>query len=61
LNRAEFDEAESLLQDVIALDPQSAEANELLDRLLTLKEKEGLGSFRILRDWFPSGTARRKP
>jgi DNA-binding response OmpR family regulator len=61
LNRGEFDEAEDLLRAVIARDPQSTEANELLDRLLTLKEKEGLGSFRVLRDWFPSGAARKKP
>ena len=55
VNRGEFDEAERLLREVIALDSQSDEAHELLDRLLTLKEKEGQGSFRMLRDWFPSG------
>ena len=36
----------------------STEAHELLDRLLPLKEQEARGSFRILRDWFPSGAGR---
>ena len=27
----------------------------LLDRLLTLKEREGLGAFPVLREWFPGG------
>ena len=54
LNRGEFDQAEQLLRDVIALDPRSLQAHELLDRLLTLKEREGRGSFPILREWFPS-------
>ena len=31
------------------------DAHELLDRLQKLKEQEARGSFRILRDWFPSG------
>ena len=56
MNRGQFSEAESLLREIIALDPGSAEAHELLDRLQTLKEQEERGSFRILRDWFPSGT-----
>jgi DNA-binding response OmpR family regulator len=60
LNRGQFSEAEPLLRELIALDPRSAEAAELLDRLLTLKEQEERGSFRILRDWFPSGKARLK-
>ncbi|MFI5458564.1 MAG: response regulator [Isosphaerales bacterium] len=60
LNRGEFSEAESLLREIIALDPGSAEATELLDRLQKLKEQDAHGSFRILRDWFPSGTTRRK-
>jgi len=60
LNRGEFSEAESLLREIIAFDPGSAEAPELLDRLQTLKEQEERGSFRILRDWFPSGTTRGK-
>jgi DNA-binding NtrC family response regulator len=58
INRGQFSEAEVLLRDLIALDPRSAEAHELLDRLLTLKAREAQGSFRILRDWFPSGAAR---
>jgi DNA-binding NtrC family response regulator len=60
INRGQFSEAEVLLHDVIVLDPRSTEAHELLDRLLILKEQEARGSFRILRDWFPSGTARAK-
>ena len=60
INRGQFSEAEVLLRDLIALDPRSTEAHELLDRLLILKEQEARGSFRILRDWFPSGTARAK-
>jgi DNA-binding NtrC family response regulator len=60
LNRGEFSEAESLLREIIALDPRSAEAPELLGRLLTLKEQEERGSFRILRDWFPGGKSRGK-
>jgi DNA-binding response OmpR family regulator len=59
LNRGEFSEADRLLRDVIARDPDSTDARELLDRLLDLKEQEGRGSFRILQDWFPSGTSRR--
>jgi DNA-binding NtrC family response regulator len=60
INRGQFSEAEVLLRELIALDPRSTEAHELLDRLLILKEQEARGSFRILRDWFPSGTARAK-
>jgi len=60
LNRGQFHEAESLLRKIIALDPGSPEAPELLNRLRTLKEQEEQGSFRILRDWFPSGTTPRK-
>ncbi len=55
VNRGEFDEAERLLREAIALDAESDEAHELLDRLLILKEKEGQGSFAMLRGWFPSG------
>jgi DNA-binding response OmpR family regulator len=55
INRGEFDEAERLLREVLAGDPDLKEAHELLDRLLTLKEREGRGSFAILRDWFPGG------
>ncbi len=60
INRGQFSEAEALLRELIVLDPKSTEAHELLDRLLTLKKQEERGSFRILRDWFPSGTARGK-
>jgi DNA-binding NtrC family response regulator len=60
INRGQFSEAEVLLRDVISVNPRSTEAHELLDRLLTLKAQEARGSFRILRDWFPSGTARGK-
>ncbi len=55
INRGEFEEAERLLREVLAGDPDLKEAHELLDRLLTLKEREGRGSFAILRDWFPGG------
>ncbi len=55
VNRGEFEEAERLLREVIALDPRSKEGHELLDRLLILKEKEGNGSFSMLRNWFPVG------
>jgi DNA-binding NtrC family response regulator len=60
INRGEFGEAKSLLRDVISANPRSTEAHELLDRLETLKEQEAHGGFRILRDWFPSGTSRTK-
>jgi DNA-binding NtrC family response regulator len=60
INRGQFSEAEALLRDVIDSDPHSAEAHELLDRLTALKDQEAHGSFRILRDWFPSGTTRGK-
>lgn len=55
LNRGEFEEAERLLREVVALDSRSEQAHELLDRLVTLKERDGHGSFSVLRDWFPSG------
>jgi DNA-binding NtrC family response regulator len=60
LNRGQFSEAASLLKELIALEPGSAEAGELLIRLQTLEEQEARGSYRILRDWFPSGTTRGK-
>jgi DNA-binding NtrC family response regulator len=60
INRGEFSEAESLLRDVITALPRSAEAHELLDRLVAVKaQEEAHGSFRILRNWFPSGTGRK--
>jgi len=60
LNLGQFSAAEPLLREITALDPSSREARELLERLETLKEQEQRGSFRILRDWFPSGKARGK-
>jgi DNA-binding response OmpR family regulator len=54
INRGDFEEAEQQLRDVLAGDPDSQEANQLLDRLLTLKEREGHGSFSLLREWFPT-------
>jgi DNA-binding NtrC family response regulator len=57
INRGQFSEAESVLRELIALEPKSGLAHELYDRLLRLKEQEARGSFRILRDWFPSGNA----
>ncbi len=61
LNLGQFSAAEPLLREIIALDPGSREAHELLGRLETLKKHEESGSFRILRDWFPSGKVRGKP
>jgi DNA-binding response OmpR family regulator len=61
LNRGDFDEAERMLREVLGADADSKEAHELLDRLLTLKEREGGGSFAILREWFPGGAGRVKP
>jgi DNA-binding NtrC family response regulator len=60
LNRGQFSEAESLLRGIIGVDPGSVEAPELLDRLQALKDHEARGSYRILRDWFPSGKMRGK-
>jgi DNA-binding NtrC family response regulator len=60
LNLGQFSAALPLLREIIAFDPGSREAHELLDRLETLKKHEERGSFRILRDWFPSGKARGK-
>jgi DNA-binding response OmpR family regulator len=53
INRGQFEEAERLLREVLAGAPDSKEAHDLLDRLLTLKEREGNGSFSLLREWFP--------
>ena len=61
LNQGRFSEAESLLREIRALDPGSVEAVDLLERLEKLKEQESVGSYRILRDWFPGGNTRRKP
>lgn len=53
INRGDFAEAELQLRAILAGAPDSREADELLDRLLTLKEREGHGSFSVLREWFP--------
>jgi DNA-binding response OmpR family regulator len=55
INRGQFSEAETLLRELIATEPKSTLAHELYNRLQKLKEQEARGSFRILRDWFPSG------
>jgi DNA-binding NtrC family response regulator len=60
LNRGQFSEAEAVLREFRAGDPGSAEVALLLERLEKLKEQESQGSYRILRDWFPSGKTRRK-
>ena len=59
LNQGRFSEAENVLREIRALEPGSAEGAELLERLEKLKAQEAHGSFRILRDWFPSGNTRR--
>jgi len=61
LNLGQFSAAEPLLREILALDPGSREAHELLDRLEALKAQDERGGFRILRDWFPSGKVRGKP
>jgi DNA-binding NtrC family response regulator len=60
INRGQFSEAEVFLDDLIKRVPGSHETHTLRDRLLTLKAQEARGSFRILRDWFPSGAAHGK-
>jgi DNA-binding NtrC family response regulator len=60
LIRGQFTEAETVLREILAAEPGSAEAGMLLDRLEQLREQEVQGPYRILRDWFPSGSARRK-
>jgi DNA-binding response OmpR family regulator len=60
INRGEFEEAERLLREVLAGDPHSKEAHELLDQLFTLKEREGSGAFPLLREWFPAGAGKVK-
>jgi DNA-binding response OmpR family regulator len=60
INRGQFDDAERLLREVLGIDSDCRQAHELLDRLLTLKEREGAGSFRMLREWFPSGAGRTR-
>jgi DNA-binding NtrC family response regulator len=60
LNRGRWSEAEVVLREIRAAEPGSSEAALLLERLETLREQESQGPYRILRDWFPSGKARRK-
>jgi DNA-binding NtrC family response regulator len=60
LNLGQFSAAERLLGEIVALDPANRQAHELANRLESLKEADSQGSFRILRDWFPSGKARNK-
>jgi DNA-binding response OmpR family regulator len=60
INRCQFDEAESILLEIISGDPQSTEADALLKRLQKLKDDESQGSYRILRDWFPGGNRGRR-
>jgi DNA-binding response OmpR family regulator len=60
LNRGQFSEAETVLREIRAAEPGSTEAAALLERLEKLREQEAHGPYRILRDWFPSGSARRK-
>jgi len=55
INRGQFSEAETLLREIMTHEPKSTLARELYNRLQKLKEQEARGSFRILRDWFPSG------
>jgi DNA-binding response OmpR family regulator len=52
INRGEFAAAERLLREVLTAEPHSSEAHELLDRLLTLREREGNDTFPLLREWF---------
>ncbi len=59
LNRGQFSEAETVLREIRAAEPTSAEAASLLERLEKLKEQESHGSYRILRDWFPGGKTTR--
>ena len=49
INRGQFSEAETVLREIITLEPKSTAAHELNDRLQKLKEQEAHGSFRILR------------
>jgi DNA-binding NtrC family response regulator len=60
LNRCQFSEAETVLREILADLPGSTEAALLLARLEQLKEQESQGSYRILRDWFPGGTTRKR-
>jgi DNA-binding response OmpR family regulator len=59
LNRGQFSEAELVLKEMLERDANQAEAATLLARLQKLKEQEAQGSYRILRDWFSSGTQKK--
>ncbi len=58
LNRCQFGEAETILEEILDHDPASVEGASLLERVRKLKELESQGSYRILRDWFPGGNSR---
>ncbi len=60
LNRCQFGEAETILQEILDHDPASVEGASLLERVRKLAELESQGSYRILRDWFPGGNSRRR-
>jgi DNA-binding response OmpR family regulator len=60
INRCQFDEAETILLEILAGDPESTEADLLFKRLQKLKDEESRGGYRILRDWFPGGTKGRR-
>ena len=60
VNRCQFSEAETVLQEILAHEPVSTEAAMLLQRLRKLKEQEPQATYRILRDWFPGGTTGRR-
>lgn len=60
INRCQFDEAETILLEILGGDPESTEAEVLLERLRKLKDEESRGAYRILRDWFPGGNTGRR-
>ncbi len=55
LNRREFAEAETVLRQALALDPNLAEAHDLLGILHECRAERDQGPFRALRGWFPVG------
>lgn len=60
INRCQFGEAETILREILSVDPQSTEADALFKQLQQLKDEESQGSYRILRDWFPGGNRGRR-
>jgi DNA-binding NtrC family response regulator len=60
INRCQFDEAETILLEILSIAPESTEALLLLKRLRKLKDEESQGSYRILRDWFPGGSTGKR-